>query len=119
MDVFVKISAQQKGKEDTIIWEVGEQLKEICRADSHCAEIVAEDLENPDMSIEKAERQIKAWADKQKRVGNGVGVSGIVAERILREFYGLPAAGAAPTPAAPAPAAPVADSGFLDLDSFL
>lgn len=118
MTVFEKIEAQQKGKEGTAVWMVGEQLKGICMADPHCAKILEEDLENPAMSIDKAERQIKAWADKQKKVGGGVGVSGIVADGILREFYGLPAAGAVPQTAAPAPEEkPV--SGHLDLDAFL
>ena len=30
MTVFEKIEAQQKGLEDTAIWMVGEQLKDIC-----------------------------------------------------------------------------------------
>lgn len=120
MTVFDKIEAQQKGKEDTIVFEVGEQLKGICRTDPECAKIVAEDLDNPEMSIDKAERKIKAWADKQKRVGGGVGVSGIVADRILREFYGLPSSSSSsqPTDVAQEPK-PEKDSIFLDLDSFL
>ena len=117
MTVFEKIEAQQKGKEGTIVFEVGEQLKDICRADPHCAEIVLEDLENPDMSIEKAERTIEACARKQKRVNNGVGVSGAAADKILREFYGLPPAS---EPAQEAKQNPdPEENDFLDLDSFL
>ena len=93
MTVFEKITALQKGKENTPAWMVGEQLKEICRSDRHCAEIVAQDLEKESMSIVKAERQIKAWADKQKKNDNCVCVPPNKAEEILREFYGLPAAG--------------------------
>ena len=33
MTVFEKIEAQQKGKEGTPAWMVGEQLKEICAGD--------------------------------------------------------------------------------------
>jgi len=43
----------------------------------------------PEMSLAHAEKKIKAWADKQKRTGGGVGVPPNVAEGILREFYGL------------------------------
>lgn len=92
MTVFEKIEAQQKGHENTDQWMVGQQLKEICGAEPHCAELVAADLENKDMSLEAAARNIKAWADKQhKKVkGNCVCVPPDVAETILREFYGLP-----------------------------
>lgn len=97
MTVFEKIEAQQKGKEESAAWIVGEQLKEICRADPHCADIVASDLDNKGMSIDAAERKIKTWADERhkKDKGNCVCVPPNVAERILRDFYGLPAAGTA------------------------
>ena len=101
MTVFEKIEAQQKGKENTPAWMVGEQLKDICRSDPHCAEIVEQDLENASMSIVEAEKKIKAYADKQKRTGNCVCVPPNVAEKIIREFYCLPAAESRPEPAAP------------------
>lgn len=92
MTVFEKIEAQQKGYEYTDQWMVGQQLKEICEAEPHCAELVAVDLENKEMSLEAAARKIKAWADEQhKKVkGSCVCVPPDVAEMILREFYGLP-----------------------------
>lgn len=96
MTVFEKIEAQQKGKENTPAWMVGEQLKDICAADPNCAELVAQDLENKDMTLEKAAGKIKAYADElhKKRKGSCVCVPPNEAERILREFYGLPAASA-------------------------
>lgn len=90
-----KIEAQQaKLKENSAPWVVGEQLKEIC-ADPHCAELVSTDLDNEEMSLEKCEKQIKAYADKHKQ-GNFAYVSPKVAEDIIRKFYGLPAAGESP-----------------------
>ena len=62
MDVFELIEAQQKGLEMTAPWMVGEQLKEICRRESDCAAIVAEDLQNKDMSLAVCETKIRAWA---------------------------------------------------------
>ena len=47
MTVFEKIEAQQKGLEDTAIWMVGEQLKDICSREPDSAKLVAEDLEKP------------------------------------------------------------------------
>ena len=89
MNVFEKIEQLQKGKENTPAWMVGEQLKDICRREPRCEQIVLEDLANADMSLEKCEKQIKAWADKQKKTGNCVCVPPNVAEGIIREFYGL------------------------------
>ena len=112
MNVFEMISAQQKGKETTAAWMVGEQLKDICRNDRRCAEIVAQDLTKESMSIEKAENQIHAWASKQKRTGNCVCVPPNKAEEIIRNFYGLPVA------AGKSAAKPVGVIN-LDLGSFL
>ena len=89
MTVFEKIEAQQKGKENTAPWMVGEQLKDICRSDPHCAELVDKDLDNTAMSIVEAEKKIKAWADKNKQGGCAV-VPPNMAEKVIREFYGLP-----------------------------
>ena len=92
MTVFEKIEAQRKGKENTPVWMVGQQLMDICRGDEGCAQIVSEDLENKDMGIASAAKKIKDWADEQhkKQKGNCVCVPPDVAERIIREFYGLP-----------------------------
>ena len=125
MTVFEIIEAQQKGKENTDIWMVGEQLKDICRTDPACAAIVAEDLKNKTMSIEHAAKKIKEYADEQKRKqkGNCVCVPPNVAEGIIREFYGLPAASNSAandeTPKVDPVQASDITSGFLDLDSFL
>lgn len=70
-------------------WIVGEQLKDICRHEPGCAELIAEDLQVEKMSITEAEKKIEAFADKNK-VGNSSCVTPMEADRILREFYGLP-----------------------------
>lgn len=109
------ISGLQKGLEGTPEYMVGQQLKDICR-DKACAKIVAEDLKNKSMGLKAAAGRIKAWADDQhrKKGGSCICVPPDVAEKILREFYGLPDA----MPEAQAepveePAAPI-----LDLASF-
>lgn len=89
MTVYEKIEAMQAGKENTAPWMVGQQLMDICKKQKQYEQIVLEDLENPDMSLEKCEKQIKAWADKQKRKGNCVCVPPNVADEIIRKFYGL------------------------------
>lgn len=118
MTVFEKIEAQQAGKENTGPWMVGEQLKDICRADSHCAEIVAQDLESSGMSLDACEKRIKAKADEiqKKTKQKCVCIPPNVAEHLIREFYGLPEA----QTKAPSETSPVADTtDFLDLADLL
>ena len=92
MDVFEVIRKQQ-GKEHTAVWMVGMQLMDICHAEPECVGILAEDLQNENMSLAECEKKIKAYADKH-RTGNCAVVPPNVAEDIIREFYGLPKAGA-------------------------
>ena len=119
MKVFDMIAAQQAGKENTPAWMVGEQLKDICRTDPHCAEIVAKDLEVPEMGLEACEKKIKEKADsiqKQSKM-KCVCITPNVAEQIIREFYGLPEARVETAEAEPDQVAE--KSGFLDLDDLL
>ncbi len=115
--VFEKIEQQQKGKEGTDVWMVGEQLKDICRREPGCAELVEKDLEA--LPIDTAAKKIKDWADKlhKKQGGSCVCVPPDVAEGIIREHYGLPAANTQQ------PDDPTANmqqaAGILDLDAFL
>ncbi len=92
-------------------WMVGEQLKDICRHEPHCAELIAQDLENPAMSVTEAEKKIKAFADGHK-TGGFACVTPVEADRILREFYGLPSQEAEPE-------SPVAGAQVLVLADFL
>lgn len=86
---------QSKVKERSAPWMVAEQLKDICRQEPDSAELIAQDLENPEMGIVQAEKKIKAFADAHK-TGSFSCVTPLEAEDILREFYGLGAAGTAP-----------------------
>lgn len=112
MTVFEKIDQQQEGCQGSPEFFVGQQLKEICYADPHCAEIVSQDLDSESMSLKKAAQKIKDYADKQHRKDkrNYVCVPPDVAEGIIREFYGLPAANPEEkTPKAAEPALTVPD----------
>lgn len=109
MTVFEKIEAQQQGKENTAVWMVGQQLKDICRADPDCAALVEKDIDSKAMSIVEAEKKIKEWADKNKKAkAESSCVPPDVAEQIIRKFYGLPELpepqASAPIPFKPAPA---------------
>lgn len=101
MTVFEKIEAQQKGHENTLAWCVGQTLKETCEADPDCARIVEEDLENQSMSIHECAKKNQANADRIRKEtkSNHVYVPQSEEERIIREFYGLPAAAPKEAPA--------------------
>ena len=119
MDVFKRIDELQgEFNPDSCAYEIGEQLKDICRKDPACEQILLEDLQNPAMGLAAADQMLYDWGRNHK-VGNCCGISGRKAEELLREFYGLPAAGEAV--AVPAvKAAPVPDGPFsLNLDDFL
>ena len=88
MTVFEKIDAQQP-KVRNAVWMVGEQLKDMARSDTAVAELLDKDLDVEDMSITNAEKKIKEYADSH-RSGNCGFVPPKEADRILREFYGLP-----------------------------
>jgi len=83
---------QIKGHDGDTVEMVGEQLLDMARGDDHVAELLLNDFGVKDMTIEKAEKKIKAYADEvhKKNRGNCVGVSPKKAEEILRQFYGLP-----------------------------
>lgn len=101
-----KIKAQQ-GVKNTMVWCVGEQLKDICRESEHNADIVSTDLDNSEMSIAKCEKKIAEYASKHKN-GNCGCCPPNVADEIIRKFYGIPAPGEAPT-----------KTNVLDLSDFL
>ncbi len=101
-----KIEAQQ-GAKNTMVWCVGEQLKDICRESEHNADIVSTDLDNPSMSLFNCERKIEKYASEHKSGDKGCCPPN-VADEIIRKFYGIPAPGEAPT-----------KSNVLDLSDFL
>lgn len=87
MSVFDRIAAQQP-KERNAVWMVGEQLKDILRAEPWNQEIVARDLELETMSLAECEKKIKECADKHRK-GSSSCVTPWEAEQIIREFYGI------------------------------
>ena len=87
--VIAKIEAQQENCKNEAAFCVGEQLKDMAREDSSVAELLDKDLDVEDMSITNAEKKIKEYADSH-RSGNCGFVPPKEADRILREFYGLP-----------------------------
>lgn len=83
---LLKISEQQNPySENNKIYWIGEQLKEIAEESKDIAELILNDLTNPDMSIDNAEKTIAQYARK-----HGGCCPYKVADKLLRKFYGLP-----------------------------
>lgn len=81
---------QGKLKKFSMAHAVGEQLKDILRDQPTAAGIVLQDLANAGMEITDCEKKIAAYA-REHREGNGGCCPPQEADRIIREFYGIPA----------------------------
>lgn len=115
----IRAIEEQQPKQHDTVWCIGEQLKDLLRAEPQHAEMVLQDLRNKEQSLAAVERKIEARAKKNKVGGRGC-VSPMEAEEIIREVYGLPARGSAPeAPVQPVtPAAPAKKGGIMDLGAF-
>ncbi len=109
------IAEQQKGHETEPRFMIGEQLKEIAEREPLSAELLERDLEIEEMNLEAAEKHFQEYADRNHGKAKAFCITPKVAERLLREFYGLP------IPEENAPEKKEADSsaGYIDLSSFL
>lgn len=114
-----KITAQQgKHKQGSAPWCVGEQLKDILRAQPEIAELVVHDLDQTGMSLADCEKKIAAFAQDHRQ--GSVGFCGPAdADRIIRAFYGLPEAPAASSPTSPAGSSAVPKRKTIRLADFL
>lgn len=76
-------------------WAVGKILEEICRKSAKVRELIEQDLENKDMSLEKCFAAIKEYARKHQKGGCwACPVFEITPEneviRVIMEFYKIP-----------------------------
>ena len=88
--VFEQIEVQQKGHEKEPLFMVGEQLKEIAAKEPLAAELLEKDLATQGMGLADAAKKLQEYADKNHGRAKCFCITPPVAEKILREFYGLP-----------------------------
>ena len=100
------ITAQQP-KLHNDIWMVGEQLKDLLRAEPQWAEMVLQDLKNKDQSLAAVAQKIRDLA-KKHRTGSFGCVTPAEADQIIRQTYGIPKR----------EEKPVAPSGVISLEDF-
>lgn len=120
-ELVALIESQQKGKENTDVFMVGEQLKYMVRGNDHNAEILLQDIAMKEMNLVAAAAKLKDYADKNRKGAKCFCIAPIVAYGILCEFYGLQRKEhpIVKEPLAWTEIAPAQDSGFIDLGDFL
>ena len=84
------IREQQKGKETSPEFMIGEQLLDMARNSPLTAELLEQDLAVPEMNLTAAAARLKKYADDNHKGAKCFCITPVVAERILREFYHLP-----------------------------
>ena len=103
------ITAQQKGHENTDVFGIGEQLKDIAEGNEKITDLLINDLTTDGMKLTDAAKMFKKHADSIRGKQNMVCITPKVADGLLRKFYGLPSAREKEQVAAPA----------IDLSDFL
>lgn len=103
-EALAAIEAQQKDlAQGSAPWCVGEQLKDILREEPAGADLVTKDLA-AGMTLADCEKKIAAFAREHSKGKTGF-CGPADSDRIIREFFGLPARQAAPIQEdSPAPA---------------
>ena len=86
------IEKQQSGKDNTPAFVIGLHLIDMMKQDGRIEAILAEDLQNPDMSLERCAGKLKEAADEKhsKTKSSCIVLTPAEAEKIIRKFYGLP-----------------------------
>lgn len=93
------------------VWMCGEQLLEMIAADEAACKLVLDDLTHGGMSLEACERKIKQFA-----TGHGGCCTGAEADKIIREYFGLPEKAEDARPEPEMAAAPAGD--VINLEDF-
>lgn len=91
-ELRIKIDEQRKDHKDKPRYMIGSQLLDICESQPSAVDIVLRDLDIPELSLEAAEKHLKSYSDKNHGSAKCFCITPDVAERLLREFYGIPAA---------------------------
>lgn len=105
------VAEQQSGEENTPIFMIGEQLKEIAEGDDVITDLLIKDLQTDGMKLADAAKELQSYSDKNRKGAKVFCISPKVAEGILRKFYGLPDDSTSDSSAS-------AESSLLDLSSF-
>lgn len=84
------VLSQQKGHENEPRFMIGEQLKEIAEREPFSAELLERDLKIKEMNLEAVEKHFQEYANENRKQAKVFCITPMVADKLLREFYGLP-----------------------------
>lgn len=79
----------KEAPEKSLPWAVGDMLRTMVAGGGRGAELVAQDLENKEMSLKKCADKLTAYAREHQKAGC-YWMPPEEARRIIREFYGIP-----------------------------
>ncbi len=83
---MIREQMEAAGQENPV-YAVGEALLELAQ-DEHTAELIAQDLANPDMSLKKCYESLYAYA-RENKTGNSFCIGPKLALKLISEFYGI------------------------------
>lgn len=90
-ELINKINEQQKElKQDSPAFCVGEQLKDICSKSPKYVELVLQDLDQPQGNIKELAKKLQEYSDKHHKGAGCFCITPMIADKIIRNFYGLP-----------------------------
>lgn len=105
-----EIIRKQQGPRGAV-WMCGEQLLEMIAPDAAATKLVLNDLKHGGMSLKGCEANIRAFASKNRGC-----CTGNEAEKLIREYFGLPEQTEAQKPEPAAPPAPAGN--IVNLEDF-
>ena len=83
------ITEQQKGHENTDVFGIGEQLKDMAEGNAKITDLLINDLTTEGMMLTDAAKVLKKYADDNHGKANCFCITPKVADELLRKFYGL------------------------------
>ena len=89
LESAIKAIESQQPKLRNDIWMVGEQLKDMIRAELKWADMIEQDLKNKEQNLEAIAKKIRERAQKNKTGSFGC-VTPAEAEEIIRKTFCIP-----------------------------
>lgn len=111
--LYAIIENQQKGHETETVYMIGEQIKEIAHREPANIELLEHDLATDGMKLTDLADHFQKYADKNRGSQKSFCITPKVAEKLIREFFGLP------DESANIPKETTSNETFIDLSAFL
>lgn len=111
--LYAIIENQQKGHETEPVYMIGEQIKELAQREPANIELLEQDLVTDGMKLSDIATRFQEYADKNHGSQKCFCITPKVAEKLIREFFGLSESSSSTSEKASS------NETFIDLSSFL